>query len=116
MFCIVSEGAASKRFGIDEEREAVPLTLSVAYNKVLNAHADLLHCNCVRFTCHMITAVIVSALFTHDCRWPSVGGVSGYRQTWCAHPLIFTKPAGNLSSLVSDSDSQSQILLMMCPF
>lgn len=28
-------GAASKRFGIDEEREAVPLTLSVAYNKVL---------------------------------------------------------------------------------
>ncbi|XP_073349735.1 phosphoinositide 3-kinase regulatory subunit 5-like isoform X2 [Pagrus major] len=27
-------GAASKRFGIDEEREAVPLTLSVAYNKV----------------------------------------------------------------------------------
>lgn len=31
-FCV---GAASKRFGIDEEREAVPLTLSVAYNKVL---------------------------------------------------------------------------------
>lgn len=27
-------GAASKRFGIDEEREAVPLTLSLAYNKV----------------------------------------------------------------------------------
>ncbi|XP_023287372.1 phosphoinositide 3-kinase regulatory subunit 5-like isoform X1 [Seriola lalandi dorsalis] len=27
-------GAASKRFGINEEREAVPLTLSVAYNKV----------------------------------------------------------------------------------
>ncbi|XP_030591363.1 phosphoinositide 3-kinase regulatory subunit 5-like isoform X2 [Archocentrus centrarchus] len=27
-------GAASKRFGIDEEREAVPLTLSAAYNKV----------------------------------------------------------------------------------
>ncbi|XP_029364880.1 phosphoinositide 3-kinase regulatory subunit 5-like isoform X2 [Echeneis naucrates] len=27
-------GAASKRFGIDEEREAIPLTLSVAYNKV----------------------------------------------------------------------------------
>ncbi|XP_076608706.1 phosphoinositide 3-kinase regulatory subunit 5-like isoform X2 [Chaetodon auriga] len=27
-------GAASKRFGIDEEREAVPLMLSVAYNKV----------------------------------------------------------------------------------
>ncbi|KAM9345906.1 phosphoinositide 3-kinase regulatory subunit 5-like [Symphorus nematophorus] len=27
-------GPASKRFGIDEEREAVPLTLSVAYNKV----------------------------------------------------------------------------------
>ncbi|KAM7386368.1 hypothetical protein PAMA_009135 [Pampus argenteus] len=27
-------GAASKRFGIDEEREAVPLSLSVAYNKV----------------------------------------------------------------------------------
>ncbi|XP_061159678.1 phosphoinositide 3-kinase regulatory subunit 5-like isoform X3 [Syngnathus typhle] len=27
-------GAASKRFGIDEESEAVPLTLSVAYNKV----------------------------------------------------------------------------------
>ncbi|XP_058509638.1 phosphoinositide 3-kinase regulatory subunit 5-like [Solea solea] len=27
-------GAASKRFGIDEERQAVPLTLSVAYNKV----------------------------------------------------------------------------------
>uniref|UniRef100_A0A672H065 Phosphoinositide 3-kinase regulatory subunit 5 n=1 Tax=Salarias fasciatus TaxID=181472 RepID=A0A672H065_SALFA len=27
-------GAASKRFGIDEEREAVPLTLNVAYNKV----------------------------------------------------------------------------------
>ncbi|XP_008283822.1 phosphoinositide 3-kinase regulatory subunit 5-like [Stegastes partitus] len=27
-------GAASKRFGIDEEREAVPVTLSVAYNKV----------------------------------------------------------------------------------
>ncbi|XP_045892946.1 phosphoinositide 3-kinase regulatory subunit 5-like [Micropterus dolomieu] len=27
-------GAASKRFGIDEEREAVPLTLSVSYNKV----------------------------------------------------------------------------------
>lgn len=27
-------GAASKRFGIEEEREAVPLTLSVAYNKV----------------------------------------------------------------------------------
>uniref|UniRef100_A0A671TYC3 Phosphoinositide 3-kinase regulatory subunit 5 n=1 Tax=Sparus aurata TaxID=8175 RepID=A0A671TYC3_SPAAU len=27
-------GSASKRFGIDEEREAVPLTLSVAYNKV----------------------------------------------------------------------------------
>ncbi|KAE8282873.1 Phosphoinositide 3-kinase regulatory subunit 5 [Larimichthys crocea] len=27
-------GAASKRFGIDKEREAVPLTLSVAYNKV----------------------------------------------------------------------------------
>ncbi|XP_076006263.1 phosphoinositide 3-kinase regulatory subunit 5-like isoform X2 [Genypterus blacodes] len=27
-------GAASKRFGIDGEREAVPLTLSVAYNKV----------------------------------------------------------------------------------
>ncbi|XP_035848358.1 uncharacterized protein LOC118493235 [Sander lucioperca] len=27
-------GAASKRFGIDEEREAVPLTLKVAYNKV----------------------------------------------------------------------------------
>lgn len=32
---IVSVGAASKRFGIDEEREAVPLTLRVAYNKVL---------------------------------------------------------------------------------
>uniref|UniRef100_A0AAQ4QYP2 Phosphoinositide 3-kinase regulatory subunit 5 n=1 Tax=Gasterosteus aculeatus aculeatus TaxID=481459 RepID=A0AAQ4QYP2_GASAC len=28
-------GSASKRFGIDEEREAVPLTLSVAYNKVV---------------------------------------------------------------------------------
>ncbi|KAM6905472.1 phosphoinositide 3-kinase regulatory subunit 5-like [Xenentodon cancila] len=28
-------GAASKRFGIDEVREAVPLTLSVAYNKVV---------------------------------------------------------------------------------
>ncbi|XP_051904734.1 phosphoinositide 3-kinase regulatory subunit 5-like [Hippocampus zosterae] len=27
-------GAASKRFGIEEESEAVPLTLSVAYNKV----------------------------------------------------------------------------------
>uniref|UniRef100_A0A3Q3IMN6 Phosphoinositide 3-kinase regulatory subunit 5 n=1 Tax=Monopterus albus TaxID=43700 RepID=A0A3Q3IMN6_MONAL len=27
-------GAASKRLGIDEEREAVPLTLSVSYNKV----------------------------------------------------------------------------------
>uniref|UniRef100_A0AAQ5XZ40 Phosphoinositide 3-kinase regulatory subunit 5 n=1 Tax=Amphiprion ocellaris TaxID=80972 RepID=A0AAQ5XZ40_AMPOC len=27
-------GAASKRFGIDKEREAVPLTLNVAYNKV----------------------------------------------------------------------------------
>ncbi|XP_074511663.1 phosphoinositide 3-kinase regulatory subunit 5-like isoform X2 [Sebastes fasciatus] len=27
-------GSASKRFGIDEEREAVPLTLSVDYNKV----------------------------------------------------------------------------------
>ncbi|XP_037544784.1 phosphoinositide 3-kinase regulatory subunit 5-like [Nematolebias whitei] len=27
-------GAASKRFGIDKEREAVPLKLSVAYNKV----------------------------------------------------------------------------------
>ncbi|KAK2833858.1 hypothetical protein Q5P01_017747 [Channa striata] len=27
-------GAASKRFGIDEEREAVPLTLNVGYNKV----------------------------------------------------------------------------------
>ncbi|XP_026181826.1 phosphoinositide 3-kinase regulatory subunit 5-like isoform X2 [Mastacembelus armatus] len=27
-------GAASKRFGIDEEREAVPLTLHVEYNKV----------------------------------------------------------------------------------
>ncbi|XP_070778965.1 phosphoinositide 3-kinase regulatory subunit 5-like [Enoplosus armatus] len=27
-------GAASKRFGINEEREAVPLTLSIAYNKV----------------------------------------------------------------------------------
>uniref|UniRef100_UPI0037E8953A phosphoinositide 3-kinase regulatory subunit 5-like isoform X1 n=2 Tax=Semicossyphus pulcher TaxID=241346 RepID=UPI0037E8953A len=27
-------GAASKRFGIDGEREAVPLTLNVAYNKV----------------------------------------------------------------------------------
>ncbi|XP_017272217.1 phosphoinositide 3-kinase regulatory subunit 5-like isoform X2 [Kryptolebias marmoratus] len=27
-------GAATKRFGIDKEREAVPLTLSVAYNKV----------------------------------------------------------------------------------
>ncbi|KAG7216178.1 hypothetical protein INR49_029026 [Caranx melampygus] len=27
-------GAASKRFGIDEEREAVPITLSVGYNKV----------------------------------------------------------------------------------
>ncbi|XP_041832638.1 phosphoinositide 3-kinase regulatory subunit 5-like [Melanotaenia boesemani] len=27
-------GAASKRFGIDGDREAVPLTLSVAYNKV----------------------------------------------------------------------------------
>ncbi|KAM4717602.1 phosphoinositide 3-kinase regulatory subunit 5-like isoform 2-T2 [Anableps anableps] len=27
-------GAASKRLGIDEEREAVPLTLNVAYNKV----------------------------------------------------------------------------------
>lgn len=27
-------GAAIKRFGIDEEREAVPLKLSVAYNKV----------------------------------------------------------------------------------
>ncbi|KAF7666371.1 hypothetical protein LDENG_00109550 [Lucifuga dentata] len=27
-------GAASKRFGIDGEREAVPLTLSIAYNKV----------------------------------------------------------------------------------
>ncbi|KAM8843998.1 phosphoinositide 3-kinase regulatory subunit 5-like isoform 2-T3 [Spinachia spinachia] len=28
-------GSARKRFGIDEEREAVPLTLSVAYNKVV---------------------------------------------------------------------------------
>lgn len=28
-------GAVNKRFGIDEERKAVPLTLSVAYNKVL---------------------------------------------------------------------------------
>nr|XP_054606724.1 phosphoinositide 3-kinase regulatory subunit 5 [Nothobranchius furzeri] len=28
-------GAASKRFGIDEEREAVPLPLSIAYNKVV---------------------------------------------------------------------------------
>ncbi|KAL6103402.1 pik3r5 [Pungitius sinensis] len=28
-------GSAGKRFGIDEEREAVPLTLNVAYNKVV---------------------------------------------------------------------------------
>lgn len=39
---IVSEGAASKRLGIDEEREAVPLTLSVAYNKVLFLYTDFL--------------------------------------------------------------------------
>lgn len=32
--CATFAGAASKRFGIDKEREAVPLTLSVAYNKV----------------------------------------------------------------------------------
>uniref|UniRef100_A0A3B3TUJ6 Phosphoinositide 3-kinase regulatory subunit 5 n=2 Tax=Poecilia latipinna TaxID=48699 RepID=A0A3B3TUJ6_9TELE len=31
---VKSMGAASKRLGIDEEREAVPLTLNVAYNKV----------------------------------------------------------------------------------
>ncbi|KAM3598156.1 uncharacterized protein V6R79_014394 [Siganus canaliculatus] len=31
---IKAMGAASKRFGIDEESEAVPLTLKVAYNKV----------------------------------------------------------------------------------
>ncbi|XP_036069249.1 phosphoinositide 3-kinase regulatory subunit 5 isoform X2 [Oryzias melastigma] len=31
---VKSMGAASKRFGIEEEREAVPLALSVAYNKV----------------------------------------------------------------------------------
>lgn len=41
---ILSEGAAGKRFGIDEEREAVPLTLSVTYNKVLLLHRDFLHC------------------------------------------------------------------------
>lgn len=35
VYTIVSVGAASKRFGIDKEREAVPLTLRVAYNKVL---------------------------------------------------------------------------------
>lgn len=29
-------GAASKRFGIDGDREAVPLTLDVAYNRVRN--------------------------------------------------------------------------------
>lgn len=40
--CVLSEGAASKRFGIDEEREAVPLTLSLAYNKVLFPHTRFL--------------------------------------------------------------------------
>lgn len=38
--CIVYVGAASKRFGIDGEREAVPLTLRVAYNKVLFIDTD----------------------------------------------------------------------------
>lgn len=32
--CFLSVGAASKRFGIDGDREAVPLTLEVVYNKV----------------------------------------------------------------------------------
>lgn len=33
--CLFCLGAVNKRFGIDEERKAVPLTLRVAYNKVL---------------------------------------------------------------------------------
>lgn len=34
LFFFFSVGAASKRFGIDGDREAVPLTLEVVYNKV----------------------------------------------------------------------------------
>lgn len=41
---VLCEGAASKRFGIGEEREAVPLTLTAAYNKVLLPHTDFLKC------------------------------------------------------------------------
>lgn len=33
-FLFFPVGAASKRFGIDGDREAVPLTLEVVYNKV----------------------------------------------------------------------------------
>ena len=32
--CVHLEGSAKKRFGIDGDREAVPLTLEVLYNKV----------------------------------------------------------------------------------
>ncbi len=32
--CFFNVGAASKRFGIDGDREAVPLMLEVVYNKV----------------------------------------------------------------------------------
>lgn len=34
MRCRLFEGAASKRFGIDGDREAVPLMLEIVYNKV----------------------------------------------------------------------------------
>ena len=32
--CVYLEGSAKKRFGIDGDREAVPLTLELLYNKV----------------------------------------------------------------------------------
>lgn len=41
---LLSPGAASKRFGIDGDREAVPLMLEVVYNKVRSTSVDLKMC------------------------------------------------------------------------
>lgn len=40
--CLCGTGPGSKRLGIDDDREAVPLTLQIIYSKVSEACAELL--------------------------------------------------------------------------
>lgn len=64
-------GAASKRFGIDGDREAVPLMLEVVYNRVsqelllLTCHfgsrKKTLHLHTFRRQCEIFTSVMITS-------------------------------------------------------